>query len=287
MKFCGNCGNSVPDDARACPYCGNMLTDAPAAAAPSKGMDAGSIFQKYKLWIIIAGVILALLICWFAFGQSLVFGTYKTPIKNHYAQLNSEKIDVEDTFINMYDGVGKSQLKDIYKILESSKNFKDWKDEQEDDWKDYHVDALEDEYGKGWEYDFEITDKDDLDEDDLKDIRKGVFKAEGDRLIDYGKDILDLENDQLKAMAERMGLKKDELKELANLLKELGKELKDVEPKKGYEVDVDWTIAGKDDDDDGDATFYVVKVGQRWVSTNNISAENLTDTIESFAGFGD
>ena len=277
MKFCGNCGNSVPDDARACPYCGSMLDGGPAPA-PAKGGIGGFIQSHKKLLIAacagIVGLIAVILILSAIFG-----GSYKTPIKEYYARQNSKDYDIEDRFVNQFDGLGKKQLKAIYKIISSSKNWKDAEDDYEDNWKEF-CDNNEDEYGKDWKYTYEITDTDELDKDDLKDI-KDEFKEAGATLIDAGKRILDMDNDELKDQADSLGLKKDDLKELGKLLKELGQELKGVELKKGYEVDIDWAVEGKDGDDDGDYTWTIVKADGDWVDLDNISAYYVMGFINS------
>lgn len=285
MKFCGNCGQSIPDDARACPHCGAMQGGAPAPAAKKAGFDAKGIFEKYKKWCILAGVVLGLLLCWLLIGKPLIFGNYKTPIKQSVNYVNDKDFDMEERFVNMYNGLGKSELKKIYKIISSSENFKDFEDAQQDSWKDFR-EGLEDEYGKDWKVDYDITDKDELDDDDLKDI-KSDFKSAGKSLIATGKAILDLDNDDLKELAEDMGLKKDDLKELADLLKELGQVLKDAEPKSGYEVDIDTTIKGDDDEDEDSFTAEVVKVGSRWIALpNELSSIGSVSVMSYLYGIG-
>ena len=276
MKFCGNCGQSIPDEARACPYCGTMQTAAPVAAKTSGGF--ADILKKYKLWFILAGVIAVLAICWFTFGQNLVFGTYETPVENYYDRLNSETLDLEDKFVNMFDGVGKSQLKDIYEIISSSKHFKDFQESEQDNWSD-RIDDITDTYGKGWKYTYELKNQEALDADDLKDVRKYIFKDVGDEIIGYGKDLLDLDNEGLKEMADKLGLTKDQLKELANLLKELGQELKKVELSEGYDFEVEWQLKGADDDNDGEWETKIVKIGHNWVDITNISTDILLNYL--------
>ena len=286
MKFCGNCGQSIPDDARACPYCGAMQGGAPAPAAKKAGFDAKGIFEKYKKWCILAGVVIGLLLCWLLIGKPLIFGNYKTPIKQSVNYVNDKDFDMEERFVNMYNGLGKSELKKIYKIISSSENFKDFEDAQQDGWKDFR-EGLEDEYGKGWKVDYDITDKDELDDDDLKDIKNDYFKSAGKSLIATGKAILDLDNDDLKELAEDMGLKKDDLKELADLLKELGQVLKDAEPKAGYEVDIDTTIKGDDDEDEDSITAEIVKVGSRWIALpNELSSISSVSVMNYLYGIG-
>ena len=272
MKFCGNCGNSVPDDARACPYCGSMLESAPA---PAKAGVGGFIEKYKKLLIGVAGAILALVLIIVLINA--LGGGWKAPIKDVINEMNSDEVDMENEIVNMYGGLGKKELKKIYKIVSSSKNFKDYEDESEDSFKD-EAEDLEDEYGKNWKYSYEIDDKDDLDKDDLKDI-KDEFKATGKDLIDFADRILDLDNDDLKDLADDMGLKKDELKDLAEAIKDLGKTIKSTDVKKGYEVELEVKIEGKDDDDSFDADIAVVKADGSWVIANTIYSYALYDVL--------
>ena len=272
MKFCGNCGNSVPDDARACPYCGSMLESAPVSAKAG----VGGFIEKYKKLLIgVAGAILALVLIIVLINA--LGGGWESPIKDTIKTMNADKVDVEEAIVNMYDGLGKKELKKIYKIVSSSKNFKDYEDDREDSRKET-VEDLEDEYGKNWKYSYDVDDKDDLDKDDLKDI-KDEFKATGKDLIDLADRILDLDNDDLKDLADDMGLKKDELKDLAEAIKDLGKTIKSADVKKGYEVELEVKIEGKDDDDSFDADIAVVKADGSWVIADDIYSYALYNVL--------
>ena len=197
MKFCGNCGNSVPDDARACPYCGSMLGGGPAPVAKKGGI--GDLVQKYKKVLIgVCGAIAALLVV--ILLVNLFGSSYKSPFKQWKKLQNSKDYELEYRVLNSYDGLGKDQLKKIYKIASSSENFKDYEDDMDDYWRDVRDDREED-YGKNWKWSYEITDKDELDKDDLGDC-KDSFKSTGERLMSVGDAILDLENDDLKDLAE-------------------------------------------------------------------------------------
>lgn len=270
MKFCGNCGNSVPDDARACPYCGTMLSGGPAASA-KKGFDAKGFFANNKKKIIaacgaIVGIVAIILILSAIFG-----GSYKTPIKHYFANENNlKKAELEDVVVNGMDGFAKSEIKDVYELLSSSKNFKDVRKQIEENWKEEAKDN-EEEYGKDWEIDYEI-DKDSLeewDEDDIKDYQDWLKDA-GKELVEKGKNITKMDNDELKEMAEDMGLKKEELKKLGEAYKELGNALRNAEVKAGYDLDVDIKIEGKDDSEEDTLSFRVMKVDGKWTSYENI-----------------
>ena len=265
MKFCGQCGSAVPDDAMACPNCGSMLGGAPA---PAKRSFLDKLKEQKKL---VAGVVAALVVLILAIAiLPGLFGSYKTPVKQSVASMNAKKLDLERNFVGSMGGFGKSELKQIYKILSSSDNFKDYKEDREDTFED-SLDDVKDEFGKNWKVSYKIEDKDKLDKDDLKDA-KDAIKSTANGLIDWADSILDMDNDDLKDTAEEMGLKKDDLKKLAQLCKYLGKKLKKANVSAGYDLDVNITIKGSDDDDDYDADMTVVKVGGKWVLLNSVTS---------------
>lgn len=268
MRFCGQCGSAVPDDAKACPQCGAMLDGASAPAPAAKNGVVAMLKEKKNLLIGIAAAIVVLIL---AIGLlPNLFGSYKTPVKLAVSSMNAKKLDLEDTFVNSMGGFGKSELKTIYKILSSSDNFKDYKEDSEDRFADMLEDT-EDDYGKNWKVSYKIDDKEKLDKDDLKDAKDSI-KNTANSLIDWADEILDLDNGELKDTADEMGLKKDDLKKLAQTAKDLGKKLKKAKVSAGYELDLNMQIKGSEDDEDYDTDMIVVKVGGKWVALNAITS---------------
>lgn len=268
MKFCGQCGKSVPDDAFACPYCGARL--GADAAAPSAGNGIGAKLKEKKNLLIGIGAALIVLILAIAVLPNLFGGSYKTPVKNLISMQSQKKADPEERFVNSMGGYGKSELKKMYKILSSSDNFDDYKEDLEDNYEDF-LDNMEDEYGKRWKLSYKIEDKDKLDKDDLKDA-KDMIKSTGSALADWADGILDMDNDDLKDTADEMGLKKDDLKKLAQIAKDLGKKLKKAKVTAGYDLEVNIRIKGSDDEDDNDIDMTVVKVDGKWVSLSSVNS---------------
>ena len=72
--------------------------------------------------------------------------------------------------------------------------------------------------------------------------------------------------------ADEMGLKKDDLKKLAQIAKDLGKKLKKAKVSDGYELDLNLMIKGSDDEEDYDSDMVVLKVGGKWVAYNSITS---------------
>lgn len=279
MKFCGQCGRQIPDDAFACPYCGAIQGSAPARtpAKPSFGESLKAFVQKNKAIVIAAAGALAaaivLLLALAIFGSS-----YKTPVKDYIKQQNVSSLDVEKDFVNMYGGLGKSHLKKIYKILSSSENFEDYCDGLQDEFMTYR-DDLEDAYGSNYKYSVKFLDRDPMTNSSLRTYKEDWFKVCGKRLMSEGDAILDMNSDDLRELADRMGLEKDDLRTLGKELKELGKDIKNANVKKGYEVDVTIFVKGIDDRDDYDVTFSVVKADGKWVNPIRIDQYTLLNYL--------
>lgn len=171
-KFCGNCGTELPDEAVVCSNCGCNL--APVAAQPdvaTPGENAvaavkdktNEIIGKVKtdskfrnLIITIAGGVVAAVVL-IVVLVSVFAGGYKKAIDNYidafifgeydaYKACYPEKIwkNLED------DATDKSEFKDSFKIIKEE---------------------LKEEYGKDIKVNYEILDKDEVDADDLDDIR--------------------------------------------------------------------------------------------------------------------
>ncbi len=202
-KFCGNCGNQMPDDAVVCGNCGSALDN---GAAPADNVNVGALKEKAPLLAAAVAVLLVLIII----IASVAGGGYKKALKKNMAM----------SFKGQVKHMEKLAPKEVWEYIEdeADMDIKDLQEEYEDSWDDIE-DSLEDEYGKNIRASFKITDKDKVDKDDLKEI-------------------------------------KDSLKDNYDIAK------KDV--KKAYELEVDITVKGKDDEDTEDVDLYAVKIGSKW-----------------------
>ena len=94
MRFCGQCGSPVPDDAKACPNCGTMLDGVPAPAPAGKSALGAKLKEKKNLLIGIAAALVVLILA-IAIIPGL-FSSYKTPVKAAVSSMNAKKLDLED-----------------------------------------------------------------------------------------------------------------------------------------------------------------------------------------------
>lgn len=161
MKFCNNCGSQLEDQSTFCPNCGTACAAeqkaAPAGAnvvdkVTGMGKDYVKKAKTNKLLIIIPAaavlVVIALIVV------LCLLPSYKDPIED---------------FVEISAGMGSDgQIEDrvpeaVWKQIEDKQEIS-LKDVQKgyQKWAEDALDENEDEYGKGFDIDFEWTDKDEI-----------------------------------------------------------------------------------------------------------------------------
>lgn len=230
-KFCTKCGASCDDSTAFCTSCGAKFDSAAQPqAAPTAGSEDKTILDKFKenanvesikglqknpnfnkIVGISAVAVLALIIL--IILLSTLGAGYKKPIGNWLKAIEDKdpKTAVKTIPEFQYDYL-KKQIKDSDKYDDVEDYFKESLEES--------LDGLEEDYGKKIKLSYKIIDKEKLDDDDLKDIKKDYKERYDEKGVDVSK---------------------------------------------GYEVDVEVKIKGKDDKDEEDVTFTVVKVNGDWV----------------------
>ena len=197
--------------------------------------------------------------------EETIKSTWKTPIESYFKKFFPDyKLDVKDLYVNQFGGFGKSQLETIYKIASKSDYFEDYLYYEEEDLEDYHNNC-EIGYGENWTLSYEIGDKTELDEDDLDSLKSSYLIECGERLIEEGEYILDMDQDELESLADDMGLSDKDLEKIGKALKELGELLTGVKVKNGYNVALTFTLGGDDDSDTSDMDLDVIEADGIWL----------------------
>lgn len=151
-KFCENCGAEMEDTETVCKYCGPQAEAAKAnePAAEGKASKAQSLDTKNIAIIggIAAGVVILLVIIFSIFGKG-----YKKPIDNY--------------FNGMIKG-------DVDKYLSAFPEFMDMADQIDEEDMEDMVDDLEDEYGEKLKVSYDITKKEKIKKDNLKDVQEYI-----------------------------------------------------------------------------------------------------------------
>lgn len=202
-KFCGNCGTELPDDALSCTNCGaNVGAPAEAAAADTQGTtptDAAVAFVKDKggafieklksdkkfLGIVLGAVaaIIVLIIVLTCF----VGGGKQKAVQNHFEAMISGDWDTYyDCFPDEYWEKFEENLKEEYD--EAKENDYDLDsypkdlDAYREKWEEQIetvIELAEEKYGEDISISVVITDEDEVDEDDFKEIRDNLKESWG------------------------------------------------------------------------------------------------------------
>lgn len=159
--FCGKCGAKNEDSAIFCAECGNLMAAQPAAPAateaPATGSKPGFTLNNRNIGIIAVAAVAALALiigCFFIFGGR----SYKDVVKDYFKA--TEKADAK----LMMDLLPDDLIK--YVMEEEDMTKKEMIEDLQDS-----LDQLHKYYDKV-KISYEITDTEDFDKDDLKDLKK-------------------------------------------------------------------------------------------------------------------
>lgn len=179
-KFCGQCGAQLNDDATFCTNCGAQLNVNQAAgfqngaavqsnpAQNVKNAMGGAVDKlknsKYKNYILLGGIGVVVLIVLIIL-LSLIFGggSYETPLKNYVKVCEKGDTKAYREMIPMNSDMEEA-MESIAKL--SGMDLDEYYEEAATDIKE----DLEDKYGDGLKVSYKVTDKEELDEDELEDI---------------------------------------------------------------------------------------------------------------------
>ena len=173
--FCGKCGNNVPDGAVVCPACGapTVAAPAPGAKKPNKNLIAGIV----GVVVVIALVIVLISSCGGGSPESMA----------------------EDLVDAVYGGSGEDVWDavnmDAYLDLAIEADVID--EDEADDQKDEAIDefdnlcellqdACEEQYGKDWDYEVEVTKVKDLKNSDLRSFENSINGDDSDFEVTEG-----------------------------------------------------------------------------------------------------
>lgn len=259
MRFCGTCGQQIPDDARACPYCGAAQTGgAPAPVKAKKPFPMKAVILGLAGLVAVLAIVLVL--------TKVLGNNYKQPLDTMVKAFNAQKADeasakkAAGAFVG---GTGSKHLNAAIATLydledEDGQTF----EEVLQDKLDEQFDDLKDTYGDDVQISYTIEDEERMDDETLDDYRM-FYKNAGKMAVqasEYGEDHLDELEDAAGAEVDE-----DTAEELLADLKAFAKELKEAKVSDGYLLDLEIKIAGSEDEDTRELSIAVVKLDGKWV----------------------
>jgi len=225
---------------------------APEITKPKKG-------PLIPILLVITGILIVL------FFYGLLSNTYKTPLNLQMNVLNAKSFNrFEKGLLNLFNGFCEKEVKGMYKILIKSDDFD--RDDMEDSFEDL-VDQFKDKYGDNYKFSYEITDKEKLDKDELKDI-KDAIKELAENLEENIEEIDDMDSDDWEDLKDESGLSKSDLKKMVAYAKKIQKKMKNPKVTAGYVLEVIYKVTGSelDEPEEFEATVTVCKVNGKWIT---------------------
>lgn len=309
MAFCSKCGAKLEDGTKFCATCG-AEQEVQEAVAPVETIEDNGVPTAGKLPIkldnrtigMIAVGVIALVAVILVIAIVSSIGGYKKPFKKVAKAFNKQSTDIEDYIDALPEFVGDT-YGDVYSIIKSidkdvAKDFAEIIEEGMEDLYEELEDELKEELGKDIKISYEIKDKEKLDKGDCEDIEEAyasIIESFEDGLDfditdskeweEFLEDFIEEYEDEI----EDMEIESKHIEKAIKLVSNLAKDLADVKVSKGYVIELEVEMAGKDDDIsldkaldlDDDIKIYVVKMNGKWC-IEPLSIYALVEECEDF-----
>lgn len=228
-----------------------------------------------KLWIIIGGAAAALIVTLIVIG--MLGNTYKTPINAAEKVLNSKSVNqIVKRAPAVLNGYGESEARTLLKIAKKTELYKDNADEIEDAF-DKVIELLEENVGRNYKINLKVTDKDELDEKDLKAFRAELRKMTSELNYEIG----NLDKEDIEDVADELDISKGKVRKAIRILEKFCDDCDDCKVTKGYKLTVEVKLTGKllDEPTELEIPIEVYKVDGRWVPGVFSLANDLEDSL--------
>ena len=254
------------------------ITEVPEAEITEEVMAEQEVVEKpkrslKKLFITLGAIVVVLAIA-VPLTYTMVFNNYRTPLKLAAAVENAKTFeDALKATTKQSNGLINKESKAILDILMDSEEF-DIDDIE--DLMEIHVDSLKEQYGDDYKFYYYIEDKEPLDQDDLKDIKRDIKDFAKEIKEEVLEETEDYDSDDWEDEADYFGVSKSEVKAMYNALEDIYETMKSVKITKGYELSVVLTVSGSELDEPEEygeeTTITVCKVNGRWICPDDIAS---------------
>lgn len=212
--------------------------------------------KTFVLMFVCIGVIaLIAAISLIAFGG----GGYKEPLDSVVDYVNDRNTDLGDLVDAALPEFAADPLKDVVSIAMKTGEVDDVKDSMEE-----LYDELESYFGKNVKITYEVKEKEKLDKDDLEFTQETYQDIYKDYLKDMLEEIEDMSPEDYEDMAEDLDISVKDAKKMANGVMDAAEGLKNAKVTAGYELEVEITIAGKDEKESEEFDVRVIKMNGDW-----------------------
>jgi len=191
--------------------------------------------------------------------------TYKTPIKLQASMMNAKTSDkMLDRTMEMLNGLGEDEMKDILKIMEKTEKF--------DSAKDILVltlGSIRENAGEKYKIKLSPKGKEKVDKENLEYMQERIDSL-AERFADRAGEMEENATD----VQDELELSSKDVKKLIKAYKKLAKIFQKAKVTKAYDVEVKTKITGSalDEAMKGEQTIRVYKIGGRWVSEQALEA---------------
>lgn len=265
--FCPNCGTELPDDSVFCGTCGQRVDEEGGSSTQQQNYAVPPVMpeqpiapvpeQKKNVKLIggIAAGVVALVIVIAVVMKVFGGGSYTKPLDSVCKLVNKRDTNIDSYVTAVSPKFMINAYKNGVSLLKEVDEFEDVMDEAKDSMKD-GFDELKDQYGNNFKVKYEILDKEKLSKSELKDVRNSYKELRGFlKYVEEGGRYYEDVEDELDSAT---------LKKFNKLVKDLSSDLKDIEVTEGYALEVNLSIEGKEDDDEQEVKFNVIKVNGKW-----------------------
>lgn len=185
--------------------------------------------------------------------SSVFGGSYKKPIKKSIALIN-KKVENDLEYSKWCQSALDQELMEVRADI-----IKSYKEDAEETYEDA-IDELKDQFGNNFKIKYKIKDADKMDKDDLEEMQDDL-----EEYIEYLEDSEDTVMDRIDDLCDEEDISSSKQKKLEKAYENYFKKIGKSKITAAYEVELECTIKGSEDEEDFDLEVIIVKLNGDWI----------------------